>query len=46
MMNPEIINPEDIELEPEGEPEEQQMDALFVRDAKGRVIKMEVPDDD
>ena len=45
-MNPDIINPEEIEFEPEGEPEEAQVDTLFVRDGRGRVIKMEVLDDD
>ena len=49
-MNPENeleeINPEEIEFEPEGEPEEPQLDAVFLRDGKGRVYQMEVPDDD
>lgn len=42
----EEINPEEIEFEPEGEPEEPQLDTVFLRDGKGRVYQMEVPDDD
>ena len=49
-LNPENeleeINPEEIEFEPEGEPEEPQLDTVFLRDGKGRVYQMEVPDDD
>ena len=41
-----ITEPADDELEAEGEPEEPQVDTIFVRDGKGRVIRLEVPDDD
>jgi len=45
-MNTEAINPEEIEFEPEGEPEEEQRDFVLVRDGRGRIIEREVPDDD
>ena len=40
------IDPETIEFEPEGEPEELQIDTVFKRDGRGEVYKVEVPDDD
>ena len=36
----------DSELEKEGYVEESPMDCIFVLDGRGRMIKMEVPDDD
>lgn len=44
--NPYTLDPDEIEFEPEGEPEEPQLDTIFVRDGKGRAIIQEVPDDD
>ena len=35
-----------IEYEIEGMPDEPQHDAVFVLDGRGRLVKMEVPDDD
>ena len=40
------IDPEEIEFEPEGEPDEPQLDTVFKRDGRGKVYVMEVPDDD
>ena len=40
------INPEEIEFEREGEPEEPQIDTVFVLDGRGRAVRLEVPDDD
>ena len=51
-MNPSTVNPEEelnteeIEFEPEGEPEEEQWDIVLIRDGRGRIIEREVPDDD
>ena len=35
-----------VEFEVEGMPEEPQHDAVFVLDGRGRLIELEVPDDD
>ena len=38
--------PEDIGLEPENwEPDELQLDVVYVIDGKGRTVRLEVPDD-
>ncbi len=36
----------DSELEHEGYTEEEAMDSIFVLDGRGRMVKLEVPDDD
>ena len=37
--------PEDWELEAQGEPDELQVDAIFVLDGRGRAVRLEVLDD-
>ena len=40
------INPDEIEFEPEGEPEEPQLDTVYVTDGRGRPVALEVLDDE
>ena len=40
-----LSEPEDWELEVQGEPDEPQIDTVFVLDGRGRAVRMEVPDD-
>ena len=40
------LEEEQIEFEPEGEPDEPQVDTVWERDGRGLLIKREVPDDD
>lgn len=40
------IIPDEIIFEPEGEPNDEQVDTIYVLDGRGRAVKMEVPDDD
>jgi hypothetical protein len=44
--NNEAINPEEIEFEPEWEPDTPQHDKVFVIDGRGKAIQLEVADDD
>lgn len=45
-MNPENTTNEEMEFEPEWEPDTPQHDKIFVLDGRGRAIEVEVPDDD
>ena len=40
-----LKEPEDWELEAQGEPDEPQVDTVFVLDGRGRAARLEVPDD-
>lgn len=49
IMDKDNLTPEnelEIELEPEGEPEEPQTDAVYILDGRGRQVRLEVPDDE
>ena len=44
--NPRLLKePKDRELEVQGEPNEPQVDTVFVLDGRGRAVRLEVPDD-